>query len=469
MTLRARLAIVFAGLSLLLLLGSLGYIYATQAQSRQQEFYLRLEAQCVRVASLLDEVRQADRDLLRVIDINTIHRFHDEKVLLFNEHDELIYSSLDDEPIHYHAALIARIRAEGRVAYTDADHDEVVGIHFTENGSDLVVLASAFDTYGKRELANLSRTLMVSLGLGLLFIFGAAYFYIGFALRPIARLQQAITGIAVDRLDQHLPDQGGRDEIDRLAVSYNAMLERLREAFDLQRAFVQNASHELRTPLARMNAQVEHALALPTGSPGLHPVLRTLQQDIAAQGSLVESLLLLQRLQANIPVQRQHVRVDEALFACIEKLRSLHPQAHVKVDMDALITEDRQLTVAINELLLRTVLRNLLVNAVTYGADQRVQVALRPTGGWLKITVSNPGDSPLDQERVFEPFYRGAQAGGMHGSGLGLSIVQQVVKGSGGTVRYEFACGLHHFIVALPWLHAGEGAHAAAHGTLSPF
>lgn len=450
MTLRVRLAIVFAGLNLLLLLGSLGYIYASQAQSRQQEFYARLEAQCVRVASLLHEVRQADRDLLRVIDINTIHRFHDEKVLLFNERDELIYSSLDDEPIHYHAALIGRIRAEERVAYTDADHDEVMGIHYTENGSDLVVLASAFDTYGKRELANLARTLMVSLGLGLLFIFGAAYFYIGFALRPIARLQEAITGIDVDRLDQHLPDQGGRDEIDRLAVSYNAMLERLREAFDLQRAFVQNASHELRTPLARMNAQVEHALTLPTGSPGLHPALRTLQQDIAAQGSLVESLLLLQRLQANIPVQREPVRVDEALFACIEELRALHPQAHAEVDIDALITEDRQLTVAINELLLRTTLRNLLVNAVTYGPDQRVEVELRPADGWLRITVGNAGPGPLEGERVFEPFHRGAAAGGVQGSGLGLSIVQQVVEGSGGTVRYAYAGGWHRFIVELP-------------------
>lgn len=449
MTLRVRLAIVFAGLSLLLLLGSLGYIYASHAKSRQQEFYARLEAQCIRVASLLDEVRQADRHLLRIIDRNTIHRIHDEKVLLFSEDDELIYSSLDDEPIPYSAALIQRIRDEDRVTYTDADHDEVVGMHYTDNGSDLVVIASAFDTHGKRELQNLLRTLLISLGLGLLFIFAAAYFYIGFALRPIARLQQAINAIDVDRLDQHLPVQGGRDEIDRLAVSYNAMLERLREAFDLQRAFVHNASHELRTPLARMNAQVERAMGLPPGSPELRADLRTLQNDITAQASLVESLLLLQRLQAHLPAQRTPVRVDEALFACLDELRALHPQAHVEMDMDAAINDGRQLTVAINELLLRTAFRNLLVNAVSYAPDQRVHVRLGPGEGHLRITFSNAGDAPLPQGRVFEPFFRGAQAGAVRGSGLGLSIVKQVVEQAGGSVGYGYR-GRHVFSVELP-------------------
>ncbi len=448
MTLRVRLAIVFAGLSLLLLVGVLGYIYASHSKSRQQEFYARLEAQCIRVASLLDEVRQADRDLLRVIDINTIHRIHDEKVLLFNEDDQVIYSSLDDEPIHYNAALLERIRNERRVAYTDADHDEVVGIHYTAGGADLVVLASAFDTFGKRELENLARTLSISLLLGLLFIFAAAYFYIGFALRPVARLQQAIGAIDVDRLDQHLPVLGSRDEIDKLAVSYNAMLERLREAFDLQRAFVNNASHELRTPLARMNAQVERAQALPPGSPELHAELRTLQQDITAQASLVESLLLLQRLQAHIPTPRTPVRVDEALFATLDELRALHPDAHAELDIAAGITNGGQLTVAINELLLRTALRNLLTNAVLYAPEHRVHVELRPGYGHLSLIVSNTGDAALG-EQVFEPFHRGAHSVTVRGSGLGLSIVKQVVEQADGTLNYAYD-GRHHFTVILP-------------------
>ncbi len=449
MTLRVRLATLFAALSLLLLLGSLGYIYASHSKSRQQEFYARLEAQCIRVATLLDEVRQADRHLLRVIDRNTIHRIHDEKVLVFNEENELIYSSLDDEPIPYSAPMIALVREEDRVAYTDADHDEVMGIHYTDNGSDLVVIASAFDTYGKRELENLRNTLLISLVLGLLFIFAAAYFYIGFALRPIAHLQRAIAGIDAGRLDQQLPTHGGRDEIDRLAVSYNAMLVRLREAFDLQRSFVNNASHELRTPLARMNAQVEQALQQGPTDPALEQSLRTLQKDISSQASLVESLLLLQRLQAHLPAQSAPVRADEALFACLDELHILHPEAQAEVDIATTFQDDAQLTVPINALLLRTALRNLLVNAVTYAPDHRVEVHLEPAEGMLLTTFTNAGATALDGERVFEPFYRGQQPTRVHGHGLGLSIVQQVVEQAGGSVRYRHD-GQHHFEVLLP-------------------
>jgi two-component system sensor histidine kinase ArlS len=450
MTLRVRSALVFAGLSLLLLVGSLGYIYASHARSRQQEFYARLEAQCVRVASLLDEVRQADRDLLRIIDLNTIHRIHDEKVLLFNEHDALIYASLDDEPIHYNAALLRRIREQGRVAYTDADRDEVVGLHYTGNGADMVVLASAYDTYGQRELDNLARTLLISLGLGIVFIFFAAYFYIGFVLRPIARLQQAINALDVDRLDQPLTTHGGRDEIDRLAASYDAMRARLHTAFEMQRAFVRNASHELRTPLARINAQVEQLLAGPPHMAEAREGLRTMQHDVAALASLVESLLLLQRLQANIPAQRSHVRVDEVLYACLEELREQYPHARTTVDLDGAITHDGQLIVHANALLLRTAVRNLLINALQYAPDHAVHVHVGCRPGAVVWQFTNAGAEPLPAGRVFEPFYRGERASDVRGSGLGLSIVRQVVQGCGGRVDYAFGDGQHRFTVELP-------------------
>lgn len=449
MTIKVRLALLFAALSLLLLVGTLGYIYYSHAASRQTEFFERLRSQCYRVATLLSEVKAVDRDLLRVVDRNSIHRLYDEKVLLFNEQDELMYSSLDDEPIPYSSELLRRIREGGELEYHDADGDDMVGVHYRGEGNDYVVLASAFDEYGQRELRNLGRTLLASLLIGSLFIFGASYFYIGLAFRPIDRLAQAVARIDVDRLDQRIPVRNSKDEIDRLAVGYNQMLQRLQEAFDLQRAFVNNASHELRTPLARMNAQVESALRMPPGSPGLAPVLRTLQNDIATQGGLVESLLLLQRLRSHIPMHRTLVRADEALFAAIDEVRTLHPGLHATVDIADGITDGRQLTVSANELLLRTCFRNLLVNTALYAADQRTTITLDHAPQALHIRFTNSGAEALDAERVFEPFFRGAGAEQRPGSGLGLSIVRQVVEDAGGTVRYLHD-GRHRFDLVLP-------------------
>ena len=234
MSMKLRMALLFAGLNLLLLLGVLGYIFVSHSASRQEEFYERLEAQCVRTASLLDVVRDADTRLLQVIDMNTIHRIHDEKVLVFDKNDHLIYSSLDDEPIPYSADVLKAIRASKHRAWRDSDGDEVVGIHYTADGMDLVVLASAFDKHGQEELRNLWNTLLITLALGALFIFAASYLYIGFAFQPIGQLDRAIATIDADNLDQRVPVPRGNDEIHRLAVNYNHMLDRLRSAFDLQ-------------------------------------------------------------------------------------------------------------------------------------------------------------------------------------------------------------------------------------------
>ncbi|MBL7952905.1 MAG: HAMP domain-containing histidine kinase [Flavobacteriales bacterium] len=449
MSTKLRMALLFAGLSLVLLLGVLGYIYASHSSSRQEEFYERLTAQCVRTATLLGEVRAADRMLLRAMDVNTIHRFHDEKVLVFDETNALIYSSLDDEPIPYSAEVLDQIRHVDYRAWRDSDGDEVVGIHFTDNGDDLVVLASAFDKHGQEELRNLRNTLLVSLALGSLCIFGASYLYIGFAFRPIGQLDQAIATIDVDRLGEHVPVAKGNDEIHRLAANYNRMLERLRGSFDLQRAFVNNASHELRTPLARMNAQVERALALPPDSAELQSTLNTLQNDIAAQASLVESLLLLQRLQAHLPVHRTDLRADEVLYAAMDDVQSTAPELRINVDLGGNIASDKDLTVAGNEMLLRTMFLNLLRNAANYATDKQVRIRIERFGPTLQIGFSNSGTEPLP-DGIFTPFFRGPQAERTNGHGLGLSIVQQIAAETGGQITYRFEGGEHHFTVDLP-------------------
>ncbi|MFT3886169.1 MAG: HAMP domain-containing sensor histidine kinase [Flavobacteriales bacterium] len=450
MTIKVRLALLFAALSLLLLVGTLGYIYFSQSIARQDEFNERLRSQCNRVASLLSEVKAVDRDLLRVVDRNSIHRLYDEKVLLFNEANDLMYSSLDDEPIPYSRDVLNEVRREGEIEYHDADGDEIVGVHYTGEGHDYVVLASAFDRYGQKELSNLLRTLLISLIVGSAFIFGASYFYIGMVFKPIEQLNAAIQQIDVERLDHVLPVRNGKDEIDRLAVNYNHMLERLSDAFDMQRAFVNNASHELRTPMARMNAQVERALRLPQDSVELAPILHTLQGDIAAQADLVESLLLLQRLRAHIPSTRQLLRVDEHLYQSIEEVRMQHPALHAELHLDASITDDAQLVVLMNPLLLRTAFRNLLQNAAHYATDQHLTIAVEHHLGRVRLTFSNAGGQPLPAERVFGPFFRGEGTERVHGSGLGLSIVQQIAADAGGNAHYAFSDGMHRFTLELP-------------------
>lgn len=449
MSIKVRSTLVFVGLSLLLLVGTLGYIRSAQEVSRREEFFERLRDHATRIAGLLGEVAMADRDRLELLGEHSIHKLYDEKVLVFDAHDQLLYSSLDNEAIRYSSKQLQEVRAGGELTYRDEDGDEVVGIHYTRNGNDLVVLASAYDRYGRQELRNLTRTLWISLALGSMFIFGAGYVYIGLVFRPVERLNTAISKIDIDTLHERLPVKHRGDEMDRLAQSYNRMIDRLREAFDAQKAFVNNASHELRTPLARMNAQVERALALSPQNPELTAVLHTLQSDIGQQATLVESLLLLQRLQSHLPAQRSQVRVDEAVFATLNEMRGLHPELNAVVDIAETISDDGQLTISINEMLLRTALRNLLLNAAIYSPDHAVEVRMEPALRMLRLSFRNSGGPALSEERVFEPFFRGGHPGQVKGNGLGLSIVKQVVEQAGGLVHYRYDGG-HVFEVQLP-------------------
>ncbi len=449
MTTRVRLSMLFAAFSMALLMGTLGTIYYSHSRSRQNEFFNRLRTQCFRTARLLGEVKATDRDVLRMLDRNSIHRIYDEKVLVFGKDDELIYSSLDDEPIHYSKALLDNVRKGEETSWRDEDGDEVVGVHYTDQGADYVVLASAYDQYGRRELQNLAGTLGLTLALGTLFIFGAGYFFIGLAFRPLERLSTAIGQIDIDRLDQQVPVRGTKGEIDRLAAGYNAMLARLRKSLDLQKAFVNNASHELRTPLARMNAQVEQTLRLPPGDPRTALALQTLQSDITEQGQLIESLLLLQQLQAHLPMAQEAVRLDELLFAAVEEVKANQPALATTVDMSATIRTEAQLTVKANRMLLRTAFRNLLSNAARYSPDSSVAIFLEAGNGSISVRFTNPGDHPLPPDRVFQPFFRNPEHARQPGNGLGLSIVQQVAEHAGGNLAYAYT-GAHRFTVTLP-------------------
>lgn len=453
MNYKSRLILLYVGTFFLVFAATLAFVYISYAEFRREEYWERLQQKSLTTANLLLEVKEVDKHLLKIIDRNSIQRMFDEKVLVFDEKDELIYSSLDDEPIRYSSKLLNRVRAEGKIFYTDSDGDEVVGVHYRGSNSDYVVLASAYDKWGKRKLRNLLQTLVIALVVGTSLIVMASYFYIRQVFKPIDRLNQSIRSITENNLKQYLPVRNSRDELDQLALNYNQMQERLHRAFELQRSFVHNASHELKTPLARMNSKVEKALQVEKqDSRPLRKTLELLQHDISEQAGLIEGLLLLHRLQSAAPIIKNKVRLDELLFQSMNEAQILNPSLHVHLNMDESINSDQQLTVQANPHLLKTCFQNLLTNSANYAADQTVHIDVKAGKAKLYIIFANAGKTPLSENLLFEPFYRGENASNTAGSGLGLSIVRHIAENMGGSITYSFSAENHTFVLALPLL-----------------
>jgi two-component system sensor histidine kinase ArlS len=451
MNYKLKLVLLFLGMFFLVLSGILSFIYFSYADSRKHEFWERLRYKSIFTASLLEEVAESDRNLLKLIDQHTIHRMYDEKVLVFDEQNLLIYSSLDDEPIYYTNALLEQVRAGEQVHFTDDDGDEVVGVHYTGGRKDYVVLASAYDQWGKRMMGNLFRNLIVALFAGMVLIMLSSYFYIRQVFRPIDRLNNSMRSITENNLKQYLPLRNSRDELDQLALNYNQMQERLHRAFELQKSFVHHASHELKTPLARMNSRLEKALQFSSEDSVIHSILCALQQEVGQQADLIEGLILLHRLQSPSPISTCKLRLDELLFMSMEEAQAYFPDFQVNLNMDGSIQSEEQLIIQGNSILLKTCFRNLLSNAALYSTNQAVTIEVQALDSWLMLTFGNEGPcQPLSEKMLFEPFFRDENAAGKNGSGLGLSIVKEIAENMNGHIAYYYQQHMHQFTLRLP-------------------
>jgi signal transduction histidine kinase len=281
-------------------------------------------------------------------------------------------------------------------------------------------------------IADVRRVDFITMGVLALVSVGVGWLVAGRMLRPLDRITAAAQSVSGARLGDRIGLDGPDDELRRLAVTFDAMLDRLDVAFDAQRAFVADASHELRTPLAVMRAEVEVALDDPDADQAalrgsLLATLRTLEGTSA----LVDRLLHLSRADTLASIE-VHDLAGSATQA-IEGARVVtghEPETHADL---------HEASVRGDAVLLDRMAGNLVENAVRHNRpDGAVWVSTGIEDGSSILTVENDGPMVAADEidALFDRFgrRRETQAAGTVGSGLGLAIVAAVVRTHGGTV-----------------------------------
>jgi two-component system, OmpR family, sensor histidine kinase MprB len=319
------------------------------------------------------------------------------------------------------------------------------------NGIHLRVLTEPFGTGRAIEFAQpltetdklVSRLLRVRVLVGLTGIALAALFggmVAGAAVRPLKRLTRAAENVAETQdLSERIEPTGG-DEIGRLAVSFNAMLDALERSMNAldasvhaQRQLVADASHELRTPVTSLRTNIEILQRAENMDPRerrhlLGDVVQQIEELTLLMGDLID-LARGEEPQEN----PEDVRVDVLVGEVLEAARRRSPSTPFVVDLQPTIVT------AVPGRLQRAV-SNLVDNAVKYSPPgEPVEVTMR--GQDLAVRDHGSGISADDLPHVFDRFYRGAEARGRPGSGLGLAIVRQVADQLGGSVSAEAADG----------------------------
>jgi two-component system sensor histidine kinase MprB len=253
------------------------------------------------------------------------------------------------------------------------------------------------------------------------------------ALAPVRRLTAAAETVTeTGDLSQRI-DVAGRDELSRLADSFNAMLAALEESSRAQRQLVADASHELRTPLTSLRTNIEVLASertLPSGE--RERLLADVVDQLTEMTTLISGLIDLARGEQQT-LESEDVRLDLVASEAVERARRNRPAVTFTTDLQESTVQGVPSTI-------ERAVANLLDNAAKWsppGGD--VEVAVRD--GALSVRDHGPGIDEEDLPHVFDRFYRSPSARGRPGSGLGLAIVRQVAVAHGGEVVAEAADG----------------------------
>jgi two-component system sensor histidine kinase MprB len=283
------------------------------------------------------------------------------------------------------------------------------------------------------QVASVGATLSVISAIGVMLATVVGWAVARAGLAPVGRLasvaeQVTLTGDAGRRVQV-----GRRDELGRLAASFNSMLSALQRSLGAQRQLISDASHELRTPLASLRVNVELLADDPGMSEGERKeVLGRVVDQVAELSRLVASVTDLARGEP-LHVTREEVRLDELTASALDAARRDWPGTAFHADLAGCVVDG-------NADRLRVAIMNLLDNAAKFGPpDGTVEVRL--AAGDLTVRDHGPGIDSDDLPHVFDRFYRSLSARAVPGSGLGLAVAREIARGHGGTIAAEQASG----------------------------
>lgn len=257
------------------------------------------------------------------------------------------------------------------------------------------------------------------------------------ALNPVDKMIDTIHKITAENLKLKVTIPDTKDEIKRLADTFNEMLERLEHAFSSQQQIIENFAHELKTPLAVLRGELEVALKKIRSTEEYESVLQSNLEEVNRINRVVEDLLMLARFDSSIiMLERKLLNAGLLVKAVADDIQVLAAQKNIRVDCSA---EDG-IAIYGDENQLKRLFINLLDNAIKYTPNNgKVVVSAKMIDNYAKIAVSDTGTGIPDSEinHIFERFYRMDKSRRQTGFGLGLSIAKSIVDAHKGRIEVE--------------------------------
>lgn len=278
----------------------------------------------------------------------------------------------------------------------------------------------------------------------------AGYWLARRALKPIGEVADVAREIEASDLSRRIGTRGKAAEVQQLADTFDAMLQRLHDAFQQQRNFVLDVSHELRTPLTALRGNLDVLLMDQQLDGDLVAQLERMSAEVARLIRLTSNLLYLAHADVGRDVDRRPVDLETLCLEVCRQMKDLKPNVKLRFK-----TED-QVTVRGDPDLLKQLVLNLVDNGLKYtfpGGEVTISLSSDGSRAYLRVEDTGPGMTEEEMERIFERYYRGAGSGAKKGSGagIGLAISDWIARSHGGAITVSAALGKGSvFTVQLP-------------------
>jgi len=384
--------------------------------------------------------------------------FSDQATLaIYDGRGQLLAEAARDDDLHVSLPALDAIplhssRFQTVTEMDDADDRHRLAVRRAYIGpsrTEYIILVGSDLERTDEELASLRTILLYVVPVSLVIAAIGGWFLARHSLAPVMSMAERARRIGVENLGGRLPVANPRDELGRLASTFNELLERLAASFSQQRHFMADASHELRTPLSVVRTATQVTLSKDVRSPEEYRESLIIVGEQAHRLSrLVDAMFLLSRAEAKgVPLRHEFLNLDDILAESARGLRVLANQRGVAVTTDG----DQEVGLTGDDALLRQMIGNLLDNAIRH-ADRNgnVMASLQRSADRVTLRINNDGPAipAADRERIFERFVR---MGGSDGAGLGLPIARWIAEAHGGTLQLQDSRpGCTTFEVILP-------------------
>ncbi|MBK7810688.1 MAG: HAMP domain-containing histidine kinase [Saprospiraceae bacterium] len=426
MQIKSRLTLHYILLFALILGFALAFFYSKYKEILVQEAFLTIKSQS---SGLLDKLQLQEKFSPNTNDSTLMPSSFSLEV--YNGQFQKLYS-LSSVPIKIKYQDFLEILDHNEICRLAGDDELTVG--FTRNqGRSEKLIIFAQKKIGSREISDIRQLLFLTffISIGVAAIGG--FWYTSHSLRPFKILNEQVDQILPSSLEVRLEENKNGDEISHLISTFNKMLDRIQEAFAYQRNFISNVAHELKNPISVMTSQLDILLQNKSRpEEEYREVAKSVLQDCFRLSDITDNLLQLARIHTNNGIlTTESCRIEELLMDSRSQILRSRPECKIYLNYSVIPSNEELLYIVGNRSLLCSAFMNIMDNCCKFSSDQSAFVEMIiPESGPRKIVIKDngPGIEESELSQIFKPFYRDVRTRNKQGTGIGLAVVDSVIK-----------------------------------------